>query len=217
MGGRRSARKSHNRLGFCTVAKCLWGGGKKNKERLSNSPANIFSRDDELSGLNCFYTRGGQSPVSGMRWRNEMSESICSGWFDTRQAWPASRPELRCSETWSELMGCSLKLHRRVQGRSGQLSVTRKNRANAFKESISGDKNGAENKRELRHLRTYRFGCRKQWLLGHIHATCAQGFYNVKTSRDGLRSWIAEAGILWCNESGVNVFPYFICSVYFVH
>lgn len=36
--------------------------GGESQERLSNSPANIFSGDDELSGLNCFTQGVGRVP-----------------------------------------------------------------------------------------------------------------------------------------------------------
>lgn len=44
--------------------------GKKGSERLSNGPANIFSGDDELSGLNCFTQGVGRVPAQ--EWGEEM-------------------------------------------------------------------------------------------------------------------------------------------------
>lgn len=97
---RLPARKSHDWLEFRAEAKCLWGkSGARFSVEISRWCAIRFK---------LLYTRGGQSPVSGMRWRNEMSQSICSGWFDTTQTWNASRLKPRSSETrpsWWALHG----------------------------------------------------------------------------------------------------------------
>lgn len=120
------------------------------------------------------YTRGGHSPVSGMRWRNEMSESICSGWFDTRQAWPASSPELRGSEMWSKPMGSSLKVHRRLQESQG--------RSRVWEDSCSA----------LGHCQSPERQARLD-----SHSGCIGGFVTRRVQQ--VRKWILESKIvtLW--------------------
>lgn len=124
-----------------------------------------------------------------------MSQSICSGWFDTRQAWPTSRPEFRRSEMWSGLMGSSLKLHRRVQGRSPAIASHQKN-AQTHLDSFSGN---IKRSGFATFAHKYFRGQKISYFRGHMVHILRAHFKMFRALMNASWSQDAEMSILFCD------------------